>query len=137
MSGDHARVRLGGPRRERSFGLSVGTVLVLIAIALVWRGRITRAEIVGGIGAVLIFFGYVRPAVLKLPSDAWWTLAAALGWVNARVLLSLAFFLVLTPLGWVWRLTGRDPMNRRRSSYPGWRPYPARYQNRKHFDNMF
>ena len=45
------------------------------------------------IGVVLIFFGYVRPAVLKLPSGAWWALAAVLGWVNARVLLSLAFFL--------------------------------------------
>ena len=135
MSGE--RIRPGGPRRERAFGLSVGTVLVLIALALAWRGRIGRAEVLGGIGAFLIFFGYVRPAVLKLPRDAWWTFAVALGWVNARVLLSLAFLLVLTPLSLLWRLTGRDSMTRRRASYPGWTPYPPRYQNRKHFDNMF
>jgi hypothetical protein len=137
MNSSSARTRLGGPRRERSFGLSVGTVLVLIAIALVWRGRVTRAEIIGGVGVVLVFFGYVRPAVLKIPSDAWWAFASVLGWINARVLLSLAFFLVLTPLGAIWRLTGRDPMSRRRSSYGGWNPYPERYRDGKHLDNMF
>ena len=130
-------MRPGGPNRERSFGLSVGTVLILIALLLAWRGRLTRAEIVGGIGVVLVFFGYVRPSMLKLPSDAWWAFAAVLGWINARVLLSLAFFLVLTPLSWIWRLTGRDPMSRRRSTYRGWVPYPERYRDGKHFDNMF
>lgn len=129
--------KLGGPNRERSFGLSVGTVLVLIGVALAWRGRVTRAEIVGGIGAVLVVLGYLKPALLKWPSDAWWTLAAALGWFNARVLLSLAFFLVLTPLGLAWRVMGRDPMNRRRAGYPGWTPYPPRYKAPKHFDRMF
>src|SRR5215475_5474812 len=109
MSQPTARARLGGPNRERSFGLSVGTVLVLIALALAWRGRITRAEILGGIGAVLVVFGYLKPSLLRIPSDAWWALAAVLGWINARVLLSLAFFIVLTPLGWLWRLMGRDP----------------------------
>ncbi len=131
------RQRLGGPNRERAFGKSVGTVLILIALALAWRGRIARAEILGGIGVVLVLFGFVRPSVLKLPSDAWWAFAAVLGWINARVLLSVAFFIVLTPLGWIWRLTGRDPMARRRDVYAGWKPYPERYRDGKHFDNMF
>jgi hypothetical protein len=128
---------MGGPHRERSFGLSVGTVLVLIACALAWRGRVARAEIVGSVGAILVVFGYLRPSLLRIPSDAWWAFAAVLGWVNARVLLSLAFFVVLTPIGWLWRLIGRDPMARRRSTYQGWTPYPARYRDGKHFDRMF
>ena len=33
--------------RERSFGLSVGGVLMVIALALLWRGRIARAEVIG------------------------------------------------------------------------------------------
>jgi hypothetical protein len=113
--------------KARSFGLSVGTVLLIVALVLAWRGRIGRAEILGGIGAVL----------LALPSAAWWAFARALGYVNSRVLLSLAFFLVLTPLGVVWRLTGRDPLMRRRSNFPGWTAYPARYRNGKHFERMY
>ena len=71
------------------------------------------------VGVVLLFFGYVRPSVLKYPSDAWWAFAAVLGWINARVLLSIVFFLILTPVGVVWRLTGRDPLARRRDAWRG------------------
>lgn len=127
-----------GPKNpERSFGLSVGTVLILVAAFLVWRGRITAAEIVGGIGAVLVVLGYLQPRLLKWPSAAWWKLAMFLGYVNARVILSIAFILVLTPMGLIWRLIGRDPLVRKRSSWTGWTAYPARYADRSHFTRMY
>jgi len=124
-------------KKARSFGLSVGGVLIVLSLLLVWRGRVGRAEIIGGIGVVLVVLGYLRPALLRVPSDAWWAFAGVLGWVNSRVLLSIAFFLVLTPLSVVWRLIGRDPMGRRRSAYLGWVPHPQRYRDPQHFDRMF
>jgi len=130
-------VRPGGANRERSFGLSVGGVLIVIAALLLWRGRIARAEVVGLIGAVLVVGGALAPKLLKWPSDLWWAFAMALGWVNARVLLSVLFLLVLSPLGLLWRLTGRDPLGFRRASYPGWTPYPERLRKREHFERMF
>jgi hypothetical protein len=123
--------------RERSFGVSVGGVLMVIALALLWRGRIARAEVVGGVGLTLVMFGWLRPTWLKRPSDAWWAVATVLGWFNARVLLSIAFFLVLTPIGFLMRARGRDPMARRRRAYRGWIPYAHRYRDTKHFDRMF
>lgn len=126
-----------GANRERSFGLSVGGVLLVIAAFLAWRGRTTRAEVIGVIGAVLVVGGALAPRLLKWPSDLWWAFAMALGWVNARVLLSVLFFLILSPLGLLWRVTGRDPLRRRRSSYPGWTSYPERLRRREHFERMF
>lgn len=127
-----------GPKNpERSFGISVGIVLLLLTAALVWRGRIRTAEIMGPIGAFLLFFGYVRPSVLKYPSAAWWKLAMFLGYVNARIILSIAFFLVLTPLSLIWRAIGKDPLARDRRHWPGWTPYPERYSERDHFTRMY
>lgn len=123
--------------RERSFGLSVGAVLCALAIFFAWRGSLARAEIVGAIGALLVTLGYLAPSLLKYPSDAWWKLAMVLGWVNARVILSLVFFVVLTPVGTIWRLIGKDPLARRRTSWPGWVPHPERYRDPRHFDRMF
>ena len=97
-----------------------------------WRG-----ELAGIIGTVLVVGGLLAPTLLKRPSDAWWVFAMALGWVNARVLLSVLFFVILSPIGLVWRLTGRDPLRRRRASYPGWTPYPERLRRREHFERMF
>jgi hypothetical protein len=122
---------------ERSFGISVGAVLCAIAVALWWRGRIGRAEILGGIGAALLVAGLVHPPVLKYPSAAWWRFSRALGYVNARVLMTLLFSLVFVPLSMIWRLTGKDPLCRRRSNWAGWSPYPARYRNKKHYERMY
>lgn len=127
-----------GPKNpERSFGISVGTVLLVIAALLVWRGRMLRAEIIGGIGGVLLICGLAYPPLLKWPSALWWRFSRALGYVNARILLTILFSLVLVPLSILWRLTGRDPLQRRRRQFAGWTPYPVRYRDRTHYTRMF
>ena len=127
-----------GPRNpERSFGISVGLVLLAIAAALWWRGHVRRAEIVGGIGAFLLIAGLTYPPLLKYPSAVWWRLARALGYVNARILLTLLFVIVLLPLSLIWRLIGKDPLARNRRTWPGWSPYPARYRDRQHYERMY
>jgi hypothetical protein len=127
----------GPSNPERSFGLSVGAVLCAIAAALVWRGRVGRAEVLGTIGATLVVCGAVYPPLLKWPSALWWRFSRALGYVNARVLLTVLFALVLTPLALLWRLSGKDPLARRREQWPGWSTYPARYRDARHYTRMF
>ena len=127
-----------GPRNpERSFGVSVGLVLCVIAALLWWRHQVDRAEVVGAVGLVLLACGLVYPPVLKWPSAVWWRFSRVLGYVNARILLGILFFLVLTPLSLIWRLTGKDPLARRRHQWPGWSPYPARYRDHKHYSRMY
>lgn len=127
----------GPANPERSFGVSVGAVLLVIAALLAWRGRVGRAEVLGAIGAVLLVAGLVYPPALRVPSAWWWRFSRALGHINARVLLTLLFSLVLTPLSFVWRLTGKDPLTRRRDRWPGWSTYPARYKDRQHYTRMY
>jgi hypothetical protein len=127
-----------GPKNpEKSFGISVGIVLLLVTAFLIWRGRIMPAQIVGPIGAVLLLLGLTRPSLLKYPSAAWWKLAMVLGFINARIILSILFFFILTPLSIIWRLIGKDPLTRRRSSWHGWSPYPERYRDRNHLTRMY
>lgn len=123
--------------QERSFGVSVGSVLLLIAAFLLWRGRVLAPQIMAGVGAFLLVFGLTAPWLLKWPSAVWWKFAMVLGYVNARVILTIAFSIVFVPLGLLWRLTGRDPLAKRRASFPGWTAYPARYRNRDHFTKMY
>jgi hypothetical protein len=127
-----------GPKNpERSFGISVGGVLCVIAAALAWRGRVTRAEVILAIGMVLLLGGLLRPSLLKWPSAIWWRFSRILGHVNARILLTILFVAVLLPMGLFWRLAGKDPLNRRRDRWPGWSPYPVRYRDPKHYERMY
>jgi hypothetical protein len=122
---------------ERSFGLSVGAVLVVLAGLLWWRHHPVRAELIGAVGAVLVTLGAIYPPLLKYPNAWWWRFARALGYVNARVLLTVVFALILTPLSFLWRLTGKDPLGRDRRRWTGWVPYPASHRDRTHFSRMY
>jgi len=127
-----------GPKNpERSFGVSVGAVLCVLAAILLWRHRVLRAEVLGGVGAVLLVLGLAAPALLKWPSRYWWMFSLALGRVMARVWLTLLFAIVLMPISLIWRVIGRDPLARRRERWPGWSAYPERYRDRKHYSRMF
>ena len=127
----------GPAHPERSFGLSVGGVLLLVAAYQFWRGSVNVALVAAVVGVVLVVCGYLQPRLLKWPSAWWWKLAFVLGYINARVILTLIFALVLVPMGLLWRLIGRDPLTRRRASWHGWAAYPARYRDSKHYERMY
>jgi hypothetical protein len=121
---------------HRSFGLTVGGVLLLFAAFTLWRGHATRAEVLGGIGAVLVVAGVVRPSALAGLAVAWGKVGHALGWFNSRVLLTLMFVLVLWPIGVISKLFGNDPLERRKRESM-WTPYPERMRDPKHFERLF
>ena len=129
--------RRGPLNPERSFGVSVGPVLLAVAGYSIWRGRFAVAATLGFVGGLLFVLGLARPSLLKRPSAAWWRFSRALGHVNARVLLTALFALVFVPIGLVWRITRRDPLHRYPARFPGWVSHPARYRDRNHYSRMY
>ena len=123
--------------QERSFGLSVGGLLSLVALLLWWRGRPIRAEIAGAVGVLLLVPGLLYPRILARPAAWWWRFSIALGRINARILLTIVFGVVFVPMSIVWRLTGKDPLGLRRDRFPGWSPYPEPHRNRTHYNRMY
>jgi hypothetical protein len=122
---------------ERSFGLSVGGVLCGIALLLLWRGRLGRAEWLGAVGVFLVAAGIAYPSILRIPNAYWLRFARVLGHVNSRVLLTLLFAVVFVPVSLVWRLVGTDPLGRRRERWPGWVPAPPSHRERDHYARMY
>ncbi len=52
--------------------------------------------------------------VLLLPfQKAWMTLAILLNWIMTRVILSLLYYLAITPLGLFFKIKGRDFMDKK------------------------
>ncbi len=123
-------------KEERSFGWSVGGVLAVIGALQWWRGRPVAAEVFGAIGALLIVAATLAPTALVVPNRWWRRFAHVLGWFNARVLLTVFFFLVLTPAGVIMRLLGRDPLARRERG-SSWTAYGDRVRDPQHFERSF
>lgn len=126
-------------RAEREFGLLVGGILAVLGGVSLWRrGPLLRNEILLAVGGLLVVLGAVAPRLLVVPNRLWMKLAELLGRVVSPVVLAIVYFLVVTPVGLLRRLTGADPLLRRgprRDSY--WSPYPARQRDPKHYEKMF
>ena len=56
--------------------------------------------------------GVVLPKVLLPLQKIWMSLALVLGYVMTRVILTLVYFLVVTPIGLTLRLFGKDPLTK-------------------------
>ena len=126
-------------RRDlRNFGLSVGIVLILIGLLLWYYARAVYPYFLG-IGAGLILLGLAAPAVLKPLQKVWMALAVMLGFVMTRLILSLLFFLIFTPMRFIVFLTGRKlldlKIDKNSSSY--WLSREERVYNREDCEKQF
>lgn len=94
----------------RSFGLLVGGVFSVIGLwPLLLRGEPYRFWAVG-LGGMLILLGGAIPSVLAPLHRLWMWIGHILGWINTRILLGLVFYGLVTPIGIVFRLMGKDVM---------------------------
>jgi Saxitoxin biosynthesis operon protein SxtJ len=99
---------------DRSFGLTVGGILLAIAVVRtllhMWDGTAAGAfeMVLGGIGAVLILFGLIAPARLAMLNRAWTKLGLILFKVVNPVVLGLIYLTTIVPIGLIMRLSGRD-----------------------------
>jgi hypothetical protein len=126
-------------RAEREFGLIVGGMLLLLSGWWIYRGKFHAVtQITLPVGALLVLLGIVVPRALVYPNKAWMALAEVLSYISTRIILAFVYFGVITPIGFVKRLSGWDPLNRRAAkSESYWRDYSARQRDPRHYEKMF
>jgi hypothetical protein len=97
-------------KQLRQFGLVVGGIFAAIGLwPVLVRAERPRFWALA-VGGALMVFGLVLPRSLTHVRRGWMAAGEALGWINARVLLSVVFYGLVTPIGIVRRRTGRDRM---------------------------
>jgi Saxitoxin biosynthesis operon protein SxtJ len=107
-------LNLNPTKRElRTFGLCTLGFLCLVGCIIFRRGgSMPTIATVVGIGIALAGLGLTIPQALR---PIWVVLTIVnypIGWVVTHVVMGLIFYLVVTPIGVIMRLTGRDPMER-------------------------
>jgi len=124
-------------KQLRSFGLLVGGIFALIGLwPLVVHNKDARwwSLIVA---AVLILPALVYPKSLFWIHKGWMAVGHVLGWINTRIILGFVFYIVVSPIGIVRRLLGKDPMGRQlRPDLDSYRmirkPRPASHLHRQY-----
>ncbi len=111
----------------RKFGLTLAAAFGLFGGISAWRGHGFYIYLLAA-AAFFLIFGLAWPSALKPIQKIWMTLALLMGWVMSRVLLFIVFFVTVTPIGLILRLSGKDILDKkpgvRRDSY--WLPHKSR-----------
>lgn len=127
-----------GRKELREFGITIGSILVVIAGAMLWRGRGSCLHIFA-IGGLFIALGIFSPSWLKPLQKLWMSFAVVLGFFMSRVILFLLFYGVITPIGFMMKIAGKDPLDERidtkRTSY--WNKRPEEAKNRESYEKQF
>lgn len=87
-------------------GISVGVVLILISLLSWYLGKASFVyfSIAGGLFVILAF---IAIPVLRPFHKLWMMLALLMGFVMSRVILTILYYLVLTPIGLIAKLVGK------------------------------
>lgn len=91
----------------REFGLTVGIALVVLG-SILFGLKKPACPYLFGVGTALVLFGLIAPGVLSPVRKVWMGLSTAIGWVMTNIILSAAFYLIITPIGIALRLSGRE-----------------------------
>ncbi|MBK9307120.1 MAG: sxtJ [Nitrospira sp.] len=94
----------------RQFGLVVGGVFAVIGLwPLVVRSESPRVWAMA-LGSLLMVLGAVAPQSLTQGHAGWMKVGHILGAINTKIILGILYYLLITPMGLVMRLMGKDPM---------------------------
>ena len=91
----------------RKFGITIGVILLVIAGFLFWKEK-ESFQILLTFGITSCILGIVIPFILKPIYWVWMIFATILGWIMTRVILSLLFYIIVTPIGLIPRFFGKQ-----------------------------
>jgi hypothetical protein len=96
----------------RKFGFAFGTAMTILGSLLLWRDRAAWPWVLG-LAATVLVLAMVAPKLLRPLEMVLAGLLKTLMTVITYVVLTLAFLLVFTPMGWLMRILGKDLLDRR------------------------
>ena len=110
-------VKLGS---NRSFGIVFFIVFVLIAIyPLINQGEVRIWSLI--ISFLFLFLGLLNSKILTPLNKLWFRFGLFLGKIISPIIMAVIFFLVVTPIGLLMRLFGKDilnlKLNKKKTSY--------------------
>lgn len=97
-------------RSLRKFGVVVGGGLLGIGAYVYFEKNISWGAPFFVIGIILIVLGMLRPMALARVERVWMSGSLAMGWVMTRIILTVVYFLIMSPIALFLYITKKRPL---------------------------
>jgi len=123
----------------RSFSIALAVVLSGFGALSFYKGHPETATWLWSIAGGVLLLGLPVPKLIMPVYIGWMHVAHAIGWFNTRLLLTLLFYLILTPTALVMRVLVKDPLDRKldRNADTYWKPHKKREDPAASYERQF
>ena len=127
-----------GKKQLREFGLTMGIILVILGAIALWRGKPIYLHLLIAAG-IFIGFGLGFPKPLKPIHKIWMSFSIIIGFFVSRLILSVLFYAVLTPIGLIMRIFGKDILDQRidKNKHSYWQEVKDGIKSRESYENQY
>ena len=125
-------------KEARKFGLTIGIFLLAIAAWLLWKQR-PSFPYFAYTGGGFVLAGLILPGLLKPIYKVWMSFAVVMGFIMTRVILTILYFGVFTPIALAAKVLGKDLLDERwdKKAETYWVKRLATAYDPKSAENMF
>jgi len=95
---------------NKSFGILFFIIFLLIALWPLLNSEFIRMWALG-IASIFLVLGFINSKILTPVKKSWIKLGEILGKIIAPIVMGLIYFLIITPIGLLMRLVGKDVLN--------------------------
>jgi hypothetical protein len=121
----------------RRFGLTVGVAFLVLAAILWWRAHPIGAVVLASLGGLLALGGLVLPTQMGPVERAWMRLALAISKVTTPIVMAVMYLVVITPVAWLRRGFGRNPLVHARDDGSYWQRRPEGSRRTSSLERQF
>jgi len=105
---NHSKIEIGS---EKNFGIVFGSVFLLIGIyQIIFHNQINVWPFI--VSLIFFIFSLFIPRLLIIPNKIWHRFGMLLALIIAPIVMSIIYFLVMTPIGVLLKLSGKDVINK-------------------------
>jgi hypothetical protein len=124
----------------RSFGIIIFFAGLVIDAIIYWKHGLQAKSlfIYSTLGSLFLITGLLIPNLLKPIHKIWMILAVILGFIMTKLIMTLTFILIVTPIGLLLKLSGKDLLNLKIKEKENtfWKDY-QRVENKDRYTKMF
>ena len=103
------------PKDLRVFGIIalIATVVISLLLHIIKNVGVQWIFIIIGFGIVIFLCSLISIKITRIIYLALVLVTLPIGWAVSFILLAVFYFLIITPIGLIFRLIGRDPLHRK------------------------
>lgn len=100
-------------KQVRTFGIVLSLLLLVVGLVQFFKASATLHYYFGAASIIIFLLSiFIQTLILPIYRIAL-ILAHILGWINTRLFLGLIYFLIFTPISLLFKVIGKDPLNRK------------------------